>query len=196
VVPGTIDGGDGAEDLLHHHRRQAQRRLVEHQEARARHQGAADGEHLLLPARHRARGLARALAQDGEELEHAREALLAVRPGPPRVRAQLEILPDRQGREDLPAFRHLHDAVGDDVVAREPVDAPAVEHDLARPGAVQAGDRPQHRRLAGAVGAHHGEDLALFDRHGHAAQRRQIAVGHLHPPELQQGHAALPSSPR
>jgi hypothetical protein len=38
------------EDLDHHERRQAERRLVEHYEARLRHQAAGNGEHLLLAA--------------------------------------------------------------------------------------------------------------------------------------------------
>src|SRR5580765_4605520 len=47
----AVDLGDDAEDLLHDDGRQAERGLVEHEDARPRHERAADGEHLLLAAR-------------------------------------------------------------------------------------------------------------------------------------------------
>src|SRR5208282_4482439 len=46
----AIDGDDRAGDVLHDLRRDAERRLVEQQEPRLRHQGAADHQHLLLAA--------------------------------------------------------------------------------------------------------------------------------------------------
>src|SRR5690606_20059624 len=49
--------------LLHDRRREAERRLVEHDQFRLAHQAAADGDHLLLAARQGAGGLSAALGQ-------------------------------------------------------------------------------------------------------------------------------------
>ncbi len=54
------------EDLPHDQRREAERRLVEQQQARAQQQRARDRQHLLLAARQRAGLLAAALAQPGK----------------------------------------------------------------------------------------------------------------------------------
>src|SRR3954469_6259322 len=43
--PGLVDGADAAKDFLHHHRRQAERRLVEAQEPGLGHQRARKREH-------------------------------------------------------------------------------------------------------------------------------------------------------
>src|SRR6202022_2695144 len=45
-----VDAANRFEDGLHHERGEAQRRLVEDEQARARHEGATDREHLLLAA--------------------------------------------------------------------------------------------------------------------------------------------------
>ena len=62
---------------------QAHRRLVEQQQARPRHQRAADGQHLLLAAGQRAALLRDALAQAREEREHALEVGARCRRGRP-----------------------------------------------------------------------------------------------------------------
>ena len=51
--------------------RQAERGLVEQEQAGARHQGAGDGQHLLLAARKRAAALGLALFEDREQVEGA-----------------------------------------------------------------------------------------------------------------------------
>ena len=72
-MPDAVDLGDDAEDLLHDDGREAERGLVEHEEARPRHERAADGEHLLLAAGHGAGGLApRARRGAGRAPKHAR----------------------------------------------------------------------------------------------------------------------------
>src|ERR687886_195096 len=43
-----VDLLDGMEDSLHQHRREAHRGLVQEEELRAAHEGAANGEHLLF----------------------------------------------------------------------------------------------------------------------------------------------------
>ena len=56
-------------------RREAERRLVEEEQARPAHQRAGDGEHLLLAARQRAAALVQALLQAREEGADALEIL-------------------------------------------------------------------------------------------------------------------------
>ena len=63
------------EDLLHDHRREPGRGLVEQQQPGLRHQRAADRAHLLLAARHGAGELAAALLQAREQVVDEVEAL-------------------------------------------------------------------------------------------------------------------------
>ena len=63
------------EDVLDHDRREAERGLVEHDEARLPHQAAGDRQHLLLAARQRAGELPAPLGEAREQGEHARRAL-------------------------------------------------------------------------------------------------------------------------
>src|ERR687893_74789 len=58
---------DHVEDLLHDERCEAKGRLVKEKQARAAHQGAGDGEHLLLASRHGAAALMQALLEAREE---------------------------------------------------------------------------------------------------------------------------------
>src|SRR3954451_16711924 len=96
-----VDVADRGEHLLHEHRRQTERWLVEEEQAGVSHQGAADREHLLLAAGERPAKLALALPQAGKErvdaLQIGGEGLAAPAPGGGR---DLEVLVDRQARED------------------------------------------------------------------------------------------------
>src|SRR3712207_8655962 len=56
----TLFRSDYLEDALYENGCQAHRGLIEEQELRTAHEGAAYGEHLLLPAAHRSRLLPRA----------------------------------------------------------------------------------------------------------------------------------------
>ena len=91
--PSRLICAEVLEDLLHHHRREAEARLVQHEEARPRHEPAADRAHLLLAAGQRARELARALGEPREEREHALERLAA-----PRARVARRRRPARGSR--------------------------------------------------------------------------------------------------
>lgn len=84
-------------------RRQAQGGLVEQQQARARHQGAADGQHLLFAAGHGAGTLVGPLAQAREEVEGVLQAgldLFAVL----EETAHLQVLGDGHVGKDAPAL--------------------------------------------------------------------------------------------
>ena len=167
------DGHALAVDLLDHlgelgddPRRETQRRLVEQQHARRGHQRAADREHLLLAAGQQAGALARALAEDREQLGHAGPRALARRLVARRQPAGAQVLLHRQVREDAPALRHVHEPAARDPRRVHADEAAARELDRAAGDRAalrreRPGDRPQQRALTGAVAAEHGDDRAL-----------------------------------
>ena len=61
-------------------------------------------------------------------------------------------------------------------------------------GGVEAGDRAQRRRLAGAVGADQRDDLALLDRQRDALERLDVAVVGVDVLDLEQRHRLSPAS--
>ena len=63
---GLAHAAQRGEEFAADQRREAQRGFVEQQDVGRRHQGAADGDHLLLAAAHGADGLVAAFGQFGE----------------------------------------------------------------------------------------------------------------------------------
>ena len=77
--------------------------------------------------------------------------------------------------------------------AGKPRDVAAAEPDRAGARDERAGDGAQRRRLAGAVGADQGDDLALRDLEGEVAAHHRLAIGELQPFRGEQrGHAVAP----
>src|SRR4051812_45999708 len=171
-----VDLADDLVDAVDDDRREPERRLVEEQELRLRHDRAPDREHLLLAAGHRPALLALALLQAREQRVHAVQVLADALRVPARERAHLEVLEDRHAREDPPALGRLRDADLGDGVARQPLDLGAVEDDAAHPRRHDARDRAQRRRLAGAVRADERDDLAFVDLERDALERLDRAV--------------------
>ena len=91
---------------------QAFGRLVNDDEVRVAHQGAAQGEHLLLATRHHARLGVLALLEPREQLVH-----VVHRPAPGFagiLLTEVEVLLHRQVRKNIATLRHVADAqVGD-----------------------------------------------------------------------------------
>jgi len=73
---------------LTRNRRQPDRRLVHQQDFRRQHQGAAERQHLLLAARHRAGELAPSLGKPREGLEQASRFVLDLGAGGRAERAE------------------------------------------------------------------------------------------------------------
>ncbi len=90
---------------------------------------------------------------------------------------RLDILLHRHGAEDLTALRHIGDALGDALMARECCDIGAVHHDLAGARRHDADQRFHQRRFAHAVAADERDDLALRDREIDAVQDLALAIG-------------------
>jgi hypothetical protein len=76
--PLAPQGAEAGEDLLDHQWGQAEGRLVQHQCAGARHEGAPDRQHLLLPAAERAGQCGAALLQHREQFVHGLQRRMAL----------------------------------------------------------------------------------------------------------------------
>ena len=99
-----------------------------------------------------------------------------------QVGAEPEIVLDGKRGEDLPPFRHLGDAGGDARMRACPRDVASLEGEAAAAHRLDAGEGAQQCRLAGAVAADKGDDLAGIDpgarrRAGLRSARRRSAVG-------------------
>ena len=106
------------EHLLHNERRQACRRLVHQQHLRFRHQRAPDRAHLLLAARHGAGRLQAAVLQPGKQMIDVVELLGEAGARGRDEGADTQILLDRQLWKQPAVFRHMRDAMLDDVMRR------------------------------------------------------------------------------
>src|SRR2546425_11600121 len=110
------------EDLVHQHRREPHRGLVEQHEPGPRHERAADRHHLLLAARDVAGADQASLRQPGKVAIHEREVLLRRVAVLPRVAAGEEVLLHGQVLEDVPALHYLDDSSRDDLGRVLPMD--------------------------------------------------------------------------
>ena len=173
--------------LLDDHRGEPERELVHQQQLRPAHQRGADRQHLALAPGEEPGLAAPDAGQGGEVLEHRRGHAPPIESGHPARHRRLEVLVDRQVLEHLAALGHQHDPQPGDVMRRPVLDAPSLVDDaaLGHPGVVEAeeaGDGPQGRGLAGAVGAEQRHDAAARDAQRHALHRGHHAVvGHLQP---------------
>src|SRR5918994_3400711 len=136
--------------------------LVEHDRV------ARDREHLLLPARERARALTTALAQLGEEVVHEVVARLVVALGEPQVLLHAE------PGEDVAILRDVAHAAPHDGVRRQLPDVLAAE--LDPPAAWdEPHDPAERRRLPDAVPAEQRRDRALGDLERDSLQDVRLA---------------------
>jgi hypothetical protein len=106
-------------------RRQSERRLVEQQQLRLRHQRAADRDHLLLAAGECARRRVELVAHGREQRADALERAFAAPRGQAQVAADLQFSRTVMPREQPPTFRHDRDpggaeAMGGDAVISQP----------------------------------------------------------------------------
>ena len=190
-----VEAADDGEDVADEDGRQAERGLVEQHDLRPRHESARDGEHLLLPAGERARGLAKPLAEDREVAEYHLQVLVhAVVVS--RIRPHREVLTDGEQRKHLPALGHVHDALAHDPVRIAALDGLPGQANLALLGVHDAGDGPKQGGLPGSVRAQHRDDPPLRHVEAHTANRHDRSVEALEIADLEQriitAHAAAP----
>ncbi|BFO18838.1 hypothetical protein SHKM778_52260 [Streptomyces sp. KM77-8] len=111
-----IDLADHLGDTVHHLRGEAQGGLVEEQQARGGHQGAADGEHLLLAAGEQARCLVGAFGEAREEGEDAVAGLPDLGGTGAAAEAEAagaEVLVDGEAGEHASSLGYLDDSGAD-----------------------------------------------------------------------------------
>src|SRR5205807_5817978 len=155
----------------------------------------ADGEHLALAA-------AQGLAPRGRELPEPREEFYdLVEAGAALARGEEQVVEDGQVREDPPPLGDDRDAEAVDAVGRRPRDAGAAERDRPAGGPEGAHDRAEGRRLADAVPAEEGDDLALPHLEAHVVQDPAPAVAGVDPVEAEEwrgrrGDRPGPGGPR
>jgi hypothetical protein len=196
--PLTVDRADRVEDLLDQHGRQSHRRLVQQEQPGTPHEGAADGQHLLLTARQRAGHLGDALLQAREQREHPLQVLGDAAVAPEEC-AHHEILADAEAIEDPAALGHVADTATDDVVGRGAGEHAILEVDRALAGDQQSGDRLERGGLAGAVVAEQRDDLAAAHLQRDPLQGADLAVVDVEAVKAQHWHSAsrgAPGTPR
>ena len=155
-----VDFPDRVHQRLDHDRRQTQRRLVQHQQARPAHQRAADRHHLLLAAGQRAGKLALPFRQPRKQRMDAPQVGGDAGAVAARIGAHRQVLRHAQGRPQLAFFRAMGKAAPHDLFRRQAINPLLLKMDGAGGHLHQAGNRAQQRGLAGAVGAHQGHQLA------------------------------------
>ncbi len=185
----AVDVADRLEDLLDQDGRQPHARLVEQQQARAGHQRPADGEHLLLAARERARDLGQAFLEAREEgedpLEVGLDPVIA-----PAVGAHHEVLLDAQTLEDAPALGDMGDPAKHDLVGGHAGQRLVVERDRALPRRHQPGNGLERGRLAGSIVAEDGDDFAAAHLDPDALEGVDLVVEDVETLNLQHGPSA------
>ena len=151
-----VDALDDRKDLADDDRSETEGRLVEHHDLRLRHEGAGDGEHLLLTTGQGAGELPGALLQSREHTVDFLDVL--VEGIVPEVCTDFDVLEDGHIREDVTSLRTEHDALLHTLRGRHIRDILAVEDDASFARFHQPGNRTQRRGLAGTVRTDQGDD--------------------------------------
>src|SRR5215469_14666181 len=178
----ALELADYPPHLAHEERSQPLRGLVEEEEVGIAHEGAPDGQHLLLAARELVRAIAPTLAQPGEELVHAFQA-----PAPAPAPRHLEILADGEGGEDAAPLRHKGHAALYHAIRRPGGDVRSLEAHAAAAGRCEADDGADERGLAHAIATEDPQDLARLHAEGDALQHMAVAVVGVHVLHLEHG---------
>ncbi len=119
--------------------------------------------------------------------------------GPPRTCAtvpaqerHLHILRHRHGDERLRHLEGAADTQPPDAARGEPGDVLPGEHDAAAVGGELPANHVEDGRLAGAVRADDGDELARLDGERHAARSHHAAERLVEPLDAEQAHGAAP----
>ncbi len=172
-------------NLVADSRRKTFRRFVEDQKARIGHQGATDGEHLLLAA--------------GQQIGHAAGALGKPRKqradfvvGPRVTRAAAigsggdQIFPRRQIGEHLASFGNKPDAELGDAIGRQRANFLTAKSDRTCGRRREPHDRAHGRGLAHAVAAHKRDHFTVAERERETEEHPAQTVTGLDPGQFEQ----------
>ena len=152
---------------------QIRQRLVEQQHLRLQHDGAGDGDALLLAAGQFAR---QAMLVAGQAHQRELRRCLLPRSPPPRAagaQAVADILQHRHvGEQRVGLEHHRHVSLG----RRQRGDIGATDHDAPGAGLLQAGDQPQRAGLAAAGRAQQRHQAGARDGEADLVHRDDRAV--------------------
>ncbi len=177
---------DDIEHVVDNGRREAERRLVEQNDPRLRHQRPADRHHLLLSAGQFPRRLRPLLAQDRKQLVDPLQRLGPRRPRPGQVAAQFQVLLDSHLGEKPASLGHQGDPPFTEPVRAHARHVGAIEAKLSLPRAQHPGDRVDERCLAGAVGADDRNDLPGIDVDGDVPDGGRVAIADMQVADFKQ----------
>ena len=170
--------------------RKTERGFVQQQQPRRGHQCAPDRHHLLLSTRQRAGRHVQLVAHRRKQGAYVLQRTTAFFPRRAHVAAYLEILAYGHACEQPTSLGHDRDAGAAEAMRRDGGHVMAVHRERAGAGRLQARDRIDQRRLAGAVGPHDTGKLACSHGERHVPQRRRCAVAHAQVANLK--HARRP----
>ena len=188
----------GAEQFPTKQWREAQGRLVQHQNCRRRHHRPSDGDHLLFTAAHGAGQLPPPFGKFGKYRQHPIQIGGLISAGAFGVGTQHQVFLYRQFAEQRTAFRHQGQTPFDNPMRFPRGDCPASHHHVAVMFHVyQTGDGVQQGTLSGSVGAQNDNDFAGLDIDRNAAQGLMMAVEYgdiaaVKQAHLQDRHGSLP----
>ena len=106
---------------------------------------------------------------------------------PEALGAGHHVLEHRQALEQADALQRAGDSERGEAIGPDPSQRPAAPLQRPRVGSDEAADQVEQRRLAGAVGADHADDLARSDLERHAVERGDPAEANRRIAHLQAG---------
>ena len=183
--PALAQAGDRLGHAIDEQRSEPLGRLVEEQDARVREQRASDREHLLLAAGELVAVMAPPLLEPGQQVVDVAQAPLDLAAGD-RAAGELQVLLDREAREDPPPLRDDRDPGARDRVRALAGQVAPVQQHAARPRPHQPDDRVDERRLADAVPSEQRDHLALLQVEVDAVQHVARVVSGADAAELEQ----------
>src|SRR5215831_9715305 len=127
----SVDPGDDVEDRAHNGGGQPQRGLVQEQQARAHHQAASDGQHLLFATTEQRGSLARPLRHPGEVTKDSIQVALDLVAIAPEAGTHLEVLEHRQLCQHSAALRNVRNAPAGHRLGRQPRNGLPTETDAS-----------------------------------------------------------------
>jgi hypothetical protein len=152
------------QDLVRAAAVEVSRRLVAEQERRVGHDGAGDGDALLLPARQLPRLVRRAVG-DPDDVERGLHPLLALRPGQRgEQQRQLHVAERRENGDEVVHLEdepHVAGAPRGELGAAQAADLVTSHGDAARSRDVKAAHQVEERALPRAARTHEGDEIAL-----------------------------------
>ena len=160
-TPCFVDGYNLFENRSHEDRGDTQRWLVQHQASRFAHDGARNGEHLLLPSGHGSGGLMPALPQARKHLIPEFHVGRYPRLVLPQISPHAQILFHGQVGKHHTPFWHMAEAAGHNGMGWQVRDVLAIITNLSPARFDQPRNRPQGGRLAGPIGANQGHNRPL-----------------------------------